>query len=203
MAGVKEEIKIILLGEAGVGKTNLILVATDKGFDPNSEASLTSTHCEYTIHVDNKPYKCFLWDTIGQEKYRALSKLYIKNSKIILIVFAINNRLSFQHVDFWYKSVKEQLGDDGYIMALVGNKSDLYEAEDVIGDDEIKEKAKEFGVKFKVTSARTEAEVFKEFLKEMLEDYINKYHPEGFKENNSFKIDENPENIKKNGKKCC
>ena len=159
MSGIKDGIKIILLGEAVVGKTNLILVATDKGFDPNGEASLTNTYCEYTIHVDNYSYKCFLWDTIGQEKYRALSKLYIKHSKIILIVFAINNRKSFQHVDFWYKNIKEEIGDDSYIVSLIKNKKDLFEAEDVVENDEIKEKAKELGVKFKVTSARTEAEV--------------------------------------------
>ena len=198
----KNEIKVILLGETGVGKTNLIRAATDKVFDPNTEATLASTHCERRIQVDNKSYQYFLWDTIGQEKYRALSKLYINNSKIILIVFAINHKESFEQIDFWYKSVKEQLGNDGYLVALIGNKKDLYEAEDIVEDEEIEKKANELGVKYKKTSAKTEGVLFKEFLDEILEEYIRKFHPEEYKEKNSFKINK-PKNNGKNGKKCC
>ena len=192
-------IKLILLGESGVGKTNLIRVAIGKEFVADVSATLTSSYCESKITVDKKVYKYFLWDTAGQEKYRSLNQLFIKDSKIILLVFAINTRESFKQVDFWHKYVKDLLGNEDYIFALIGNKSDLYEADDVVKDDEIEAKAKEFGIKYKVTSALTDAVGFRDFLNGILEDYINKYHPEECKGKNSFKIDQNG----KSGKKCC
>ena len=190
-------IKLILLGESGVGETNLIRVAIGKEFDSNVSATLTSSYCESKITVDKKLYRYFLWDTAGQEKYRSLNQLFIKDSKIILLVFAINTRDSFKQVDFWHKYVKDLLGEDDYIFALIGNKSDLYEENDVVKDEEIETKAKELKIKFKVTSALTDAVGFRNFLNEILQDYINKYHPQEYK--SSFQI--NSDN--KGGKKCC
>ena len=190
-------IKLILLGESGVGKTNLIRVAIGKEFDSNVSATLTSSYCESKITVDKKLYKYFLWDTAGQEKYRSLNQLFIKDSKIILLVFAINTRDSFKQVDFWHKYVKDLLGEDDYIFALIGNKSDLYEENDVVKDEEIEAKAKELKIKFKVTSALTDAVGFRNFLNEILQDYINTYHPQEYK--NSFQINSDD----KGGKKCC
>ena len=130
-------IKIVLLGEAGVGKTNLIQVSIGKKFDDNTSSTLTGSYVEKEYIFENKRYVFDLWDTVGQELYRSLSKLFIKNSKIVIIVFAINSRPSFEQIDFWYNSVKESLGNDGYITALVGNKSDLYEDPEAIPDEEM------------------------------------------------------------------
>ena len=197
-------IKIILLGEAGVGKTNLIRVAIGKEFDPNAQSTLTSSYCESQIEVNNKKYRYFLWDTAGQETYRSLNKLFIKDSKIVLIVFAINDKESYNQVDYWYKSVKELLGNEGYIVGLVGNKSDLYE-EEAVKQQEIENKAKEMGVMFKVTSAYTDSKGFKLFLDEILQQYINQFNPEeytGKKGKNSFKIDDTKKDAPEK-KKCC
>ena len=196
-------IKVILLGEAGVGKTNLIRIAIGKEFDPNTSSTLSSSYCDAQIEVDKKQYRYFLWDTAGQETYRSLNQLFIKDSKIILIVFAINARESFNQVDFWHKYVKDLLGESGYIVALIGNKSDLYEEEDVVKDEEISKKAEEFGVKNKVTSACTDADGFRNFLNEILTDYIKKYNPEEYKGGNAFKIDQKKKKDNKDGKKCC
>ena len=197
-------IKIILLGEAGVGKTNLIRVTIGKEFDPNAQSTLTSSYCESQIEVNNKKYRYFLWDTAGQETYRSLNKLFIKDSKIVIIVFAINDKESYNQVDYWHKSVKDLLGNEGYIIALVGNKSDLYE-EEVVKQQEIESKAKQMGVMFKVTSAYTDSQGFKTFLNEVLEKYINQFNPEeytGKKGQNSFKIkDKKKDHSEK--KKCC
>ena len=192
-------IKLILLGESGVGKTNLIRIAIGKEFVSNINTTLTNSFCESQITVDEKLYKYYLWDTVGQEKYRSLNKLFIKDSKIILLVFAIDSRESFNEVDFWHKYVKELLEEENYIFALIGNKADLYEEENTVKDNEIEEKAKEFKIKFIVTSALTDSAGFKKFLNEILVDYINKYHPEEYKDPNSFKINSKG----KNKKKCC
>jgi len=199
----ESEIKVILLGETGVGKTNLIRVATGEDFNPNSSSNVTNTYSEGDTVINNKKYKYFLWDTAGQEKYRSMNKLFINGSKIILIVFAINSRKSFEEIDFWYKYVTDALGPGNYIIALVANKSDLYEEDDTLKEDEISKKANELGVKFKTTSARTDALGFIDFLNEMLAEYIKKYLSEGDEDPNAFKINQKKNKETKEGKKCC
>ena len=197
------EIKVILLGETGVGKTNLIRVATGEDFNPDSSSDVTNTYSEVETEVNNKKYKYFLWDTAGQEKYRSMNKLFINGSKIIIIVFAINSRKSFEEIDFWYKYVTDALGPGNYIIALVGNKIDLFEEEGTLKEDEISKKANELEVKFKLTSARTDSVGFTDFLNELLAEYINKHFSEGDEEPNAFKINQKKRKDTKDGKKCC
>ena len=135
-------------------------------------------------------------------------RAFIKESKIIIIVFAINSKESFEQIDFWLNYTKDILGSDNYIFGLVGNKSDLYE-EQSISDQEIKQKADELQIKYKITSAATDSIGFKEFLDELLAEYINKYSPQAIDKPKSFKISEDKDegdNKDKNGKgkkNCC
>jgi len=127
MVEANPEIKIILLGESGVGKTNLIYAFLNYGFQENPGCTLASFSFEAEYNYKNKSYTYTIWDTAGQEQYRSINKIFIRDSKIILIVYSIDNRKSFNEVDFWIKYVKENLKDDKYIIALVANKNDLYE----------------------------------------------------------------------------
>ena len=199
-------IKVVLLGESGVGKTNLIRVSMGKPFDKNENSTISSSYYENDIVINNKKYLYCLWDTAGQEVYRSLNKIFIKESKIIIIVFAINTEESFEQIDFWLNYTKEILGNDNYIVGLVGNKSDLYE-DQAISEQTINKKAEEMQVKYKITSAATDAVGFKDFLDELLTDYINKYNPQEIEKPNSFKISEDKEGEegtdKKKKKNCC
>ena len=199
-------IKVVLLGESGVGKTNLIRVSMGKPFDKNENSTISSSYYENDIVINNKKYLYCLWDTAGQEVYRSLNKIFIKESKIIIIVFAINTVESFEQIDFWLNYTKEILGNDNYIVGLVGNKSDLYE-DQAISEQTINKKAEEMQVKYKITSAATDAVGFKDFLDELLTDYINKYNPQEIEKPNSFKISEDKEEEegtdKKKKKNCC
>ena len=199
-------IKVVLLGESGVGKTNLIRVSMGKPFDKNENSTISSSYYENDIVINNKKYLYCLWDTAGQEVYRSLNKIFIKESKIIIIVFAINTVESFEQIDFWLNYTKEILGNDNYIVGLVGNKSDLYE-DQAISEQTINKKAEEMQVKYKITSAATDAVGFKDFLDELLTDYINKYNPQEIEKPNSFKISEDKEGEegtdKKKKKNCC
>ena len=190
-------IKAILLGEMGVGKTNLIRRAMGLEFDKISNSNFGGSYSENDIVVNGVKYSYKLWDTAGQEKFRSLNKLFIKDSKIIIIVFAINDYKSFTQIDFWLNYVKEILGNSGYILGLVGNKSDLYDSQE-IEDKTINEKVKELGIKYKLTSAAMNSE-FKIFLNELLTDYIKKYLSKGFIRDNSFVIDNRRHNQKKKG----
>ena len=206
-------IKVILLGESGVGKTNLIRVAMGKNFDPNENSTLTSSFFEEQISINNKNYLYCLWDTAGQEAYRSLNKIFIKGAKIVIIVFAINFQYSFEQVDFWINYTKDILGDDNYILALVGNKADLYESQQ-ISDEEIKKKVDELKIKYKLTSASEDSLGFKEFLNDLLKEYIDKFGASEINEEKDepFKIeiekteDNNGDNKNPNNngkKKCC
>ena len=196
-------IKVVLLGESGVGKTNLIRVAMNKPFEKNENSTISSSYHEDTVNIDNKEYIYYLWDTAGQEVYRSLNKIFIKDSKIVMVVFAINNRASYEQIDFWINYTKEILGDDKYILCLVANKSDLYEQQE-IPDKEFLKKAEDLKIKVKITSAAEDAIGFKEFLNELLKEYVSKYGAECIKKEDIFKI-EDKKNDKENKKKknCC
>ena len=196
----EKAIKVVLLGESGVGKTNLIRRAMGLEFDSNSLSSLNASYHEDNIIVNNTKYFYQIWDTVGQEIFRSLNKLFIKDSKIVIIVFAIDYKESFNQIDFWLNYAKSILGNDGIIFGLVANKSDLYENQQ-IPDKDIKDKAEELKMKLNITSAEKDPLGFVDFLNELLTDYINKYLSKGSDENNSNRIHLDKKLNKKNNKK--
>ena len=84
-----EAIKVILLGESGVGKTNLINITNGLNFNNNELVSSTSSYCIKNLYVNGKEYSIKLWDTVGQEKLRNLTKLFYNDSKIVIFVYDI------------------------------------------------------------------------------------------------------------------
>ena len=209
MADIDEDdIKIILLGQSGVGKTNLINVFFGKQFQKDAFTTSTSYCFNGEYNYNNIPYRYNIWDTAGQEKYKSINKMLIRGTKIILIVYSIIDKSSFNEIDFWINYVKENLGDDKYIMGLVANKSDLYLKQQV-KDEEGKEAAQKYGIDFLTTSALTDAESFKEFLHKLLEDYINlvdksgKEKEKGKGKKDNIKIKSDNQNDELNKKKCC
>ena len=122
----ENDIKIILLGESGTGKSNLINICCNLEFNPNTPSNISSTILEKTITLGKIQYFIKLWDTAGQEKFRSLNNLFIKDSKICVFVYDISSRVTFEQLDFWVKKVDEILGNNP-ILAVVANKSDLKE----------------------------------------------------------------------------
>ena len=168
-------IKVILLGEAGVGKTNLIHAALGGKFNPNSCTTITNEFYDSVVSFNNKNYAYFIWDTAGQEAYRAINKIFIKDSKIIFLVFSIDSKKSFEEIDFWINYVNEILGKGDHIIILIGNKSDLFLNQEV-EDEDIKKKAEELKIRMKITSALKDGEGFKNYLEEILKEYILKHN---------------------------
>ena len=167
-----QEIKTILVGMSGTGKTNIINAMTNRPFDSNKISTLTSSFVDKYIVIKNKKYHIELWDTAEQERYRSLTKIFVKDSKIVIFVYDITTRESFEEINYWVETVKEILGDSP-IYGLIGNKKDLFMNE-VIDEDTGKNKAEEIGALFKLTSAKNERGGINEFMKELLEEYLRK-----------------------------
>ena len=207
----KKAIQIVFVGESGVGKTNLIRISNDEPFQKERNCTISSSFLEKDIIVNNKLYSYNLWDTAGQEVYRSLNKIYLKNSKIVFVVFALNDKKSFQQVDFWINSTKETLEEGKYIMALVGNKLDLQDEQEVT-DEEVKKKADELKIDFKLTSAVEDAVGFRLFLEDLIKKFINNIGFNAEEEEESFNLKEGKKNEENDAvnvvdlnkkKKCC
>ena len=184
----KKSLKIILLGESGVGKTNLINVLLGKPFEENSYRSLSSSYSTGTFVHGDKKYPYVLWDTAGQESYRSLNKIFMKNSNVVLFVYSIDNMKSFTELGYWIECAKNEV-DEKCVMAIAGNKSDLIYQQKV-PDEEADDYAKKMGMKLKFTSALIDQGGFKAFIEELILDYISgnykKEKRELIKENNDI-----------------
>ena len=149
-----KEIKVILLGDTGVGKTSIINRYINNKFDPDNDNTLSSSFSTKEVIKNDVLYRLNLWDTIGQEKYNAITNILIKGSNIVILVYSVDSFSSFENIDFWYNSVKDILQEDKYILAIVGNKSDLIkEDEAVVSEEEARNYAKGKNAFFKLISA--------------------------------------------------
>jgi small GTP-binding protein len=200
-----QDIKTILVGMSGTGKTNIINAMINQPFDSDQISTQTSSFVDKYIDVNKKKYHIEIWDTAGQEKYRSLTKIFIKDSKIVIFVYDITTMASFEEVDYWVNTVKEILGDIP-VYALAGNKKDLFIKEEV-EEDLGREKAEKIGALFKLTSAKTERNQINDFLKELLDAYIKKNGGNVQKDENRGKsldgANDNPNGKKEKSKFKC
>ena len=203
----ENNIKVILVGMSGAGKTNIIKAIIDKPFEDNNDSTLTSSFVGKNIEINKINYQLEIWDTAGQEMYKSLTRLFIVDSKIVIFVYDITQIKSFEELDYWVKTVKDILGESP-TYALFGNKKDLYLTEQV-DENEAKKKAEEIGAFFRLTSAKCERENINIYLTELVNEYIKKNGKTGklgknAKDNKnreeSFALRNKPEKQKKG---CC
>ena len=153
-----EQVKVVLLGESGVGKTSIIAQFTSGKFDPDCVTSLSAQFISKTIEFENlqKAIKFDIWDTAGQEKYRALAKIFYKDAKVIILVYDITDQKSFDELkNYWYEMVNSNADKDAMI-AIVANKNDLYDNAQ-ISQEEGLAYAKSIGAIFQSTSAKSDS----------------------------------------------
>ena len=168
----EESIKVVLIGESGVGKTSIISQFTKGVFNQDlmSTNGATFSTKKKEFKDLNKTLSFEIWDTAGQEKYRSLAKMFFKDAAVALIVYDITSRKSFDEIkNYWMNLVKEN-GPKQIIMYIVGNKCDLSEKEAVI-EDQAREYAENQHVSFYLTSAKNSIgidELFDEIGKKYL-----------------------------------
>ena len=171
----EKEIKVILLGDSGVGKTCIINRYINDEFNPNSKTTLGSNASSKVIKRGQVSYILNLWDTTGQEKYHSITNLFIKGSNIVVLVYSIDLLLSFKGLDYWYKSVQEKLGGNKYVLAVVGSKSDLIKnEEEEVSEEEAKKFAEEKNAIFKLVSSKEDPDGINNLFDTLLDELIKK-----------------------------
>ena len=193
----EEGIKVILVGESGTGKTSLINTALGKEFNNKEISSMKCSYVKLKKIIDDTEYTIDLWDTIGQEKFRALTKVFFKNSDIVIFVFDITIKETFNELEYWFKTINDELGD-APIKGLAANKQDLFEKQEV-DDDTIQIYARKKDIKFKYTTA-TNPTNFNELLEELLVEFLKNKISEERKKIVGKKLTNKKVN---NKKKCC
>ncbi len=193
-----EEIKVILIGESGTGKTSLINATMGLKFKDTVESTTTNSFSSKTVTINNKEYVLNLWDTIGQEKFRSLTKIFIKDSKIVILVYDITRKASFNELNFWLKMIQDILGDEP-VLGICGNKSDLFVKEQV-KEEEVKKYSEEKNIPFKLTSAKNPLS-FNKFLEDLVKQYLEKRGVETVGTKDKIDLNNKKRNI--TGKKFC
>ena len=172
-----ESYKVVLLGESDVGKLDIINTLVNEYFNPDWSLGLSSQFIKKRINLkDDKAVNFDIWENPGQEKYRSLGKIFYKDAKVIIFVYDITNKKSFDEIkNYWYEEVKKINSDA--IFAVVGNKCDLYDKQQV-SNNEGEEFAKSINAFFALTTNKSDTgvkELFEHIAKKILDpeyDYI-------------------------------
>ena len=186
--------KLIFIGDSSVGKSCLTAKAVKNNFEEYYQATVGFEFLTFNMKVNDKVIKLQIWDTCGQEIYKSLISNFYRNSSLAVLVYAIDNKESFNHVENWLNDLKSQANPDVRIF-LVGNKADLEEDRKIKKEEGEKYKEDQHLDLFMETSAKTghnARNVLVEAAKILYKDYLK------FDENNKK---DDPKNNAGGGKK--
>lgn len=130
MAGYRAEddydylFKVVLIGDSGVGKSNLLSRFTRNEFSLESKSTIGVEFATRSLNVDGKVIKAQIWDTAGQERYRAITSAYYRGAVGALLVYDVTRHSTFENVERWLRELRDHT-DPNIIVMLIGNKSDL------------------------------------------------------------------------------
>ena len=190
--------KLVFIGDPGVGKTCIISRFLKGTFDAEQITTVGASYASKTIKISetNESLTLDVWDTAGQEKYRSLTRIFFQGAKLAILVYDITRKDSFENLkNVWLKELKEH-ADPDVVMGIAGNKSDLYENEEV-PEQEAREFAKSIGAVFSLTSAQNNSginELFKNLVKKYLDPNAS---DSDNSQNNVKKPEQNPEILDK------
>ncbi|XP_069007422.1 ras-related protein Rab-18a isoform X1 [Embiotoca jacksoni] len=117
-------LKLLIIGESGVGKSSLLLRFTDDTFDPEQSATIGVDFKVKTISVDGNKAKLAIWDTAGQERFRTLTPSYYRGAQGVILVYDVTRRETFTKLDNWLNELETYCTRNDLVKMLVGNKID-------------------------------------------------------------------------------
>lgn len=153
--------KVVLIGDSGVGKSNLLSRFTRNEFLVESKPTIGVEFATRTLQVDGKVIKAQIWDTAGQERYRAITAAYYRGAVGALLCYDITKSVTFEHVERWLKELRDH-ADPSTVIMCVGNKSDLRHLR-AVQQDEAQAFCEKEGLSFIETSALDASNVEKSF----------------------------------------
>ena len=194
------EIKLAFIGQSTVGKTSLITQYTKKTFADTYLSTIGADQIIKELKLDNGvKVKLNIWDTAGQERFRSVNGIFLKGAQIVIMVYDITKRDTFDEIkNYWYNNVKSIIAKDT-VLGIAGNKSDLYENEQVS-----KEEGQQYAQEIKAIFKETTATTF-ESINELINELVQKY----YSQNNNSPLANKEEAIKVRGMKtekkrnCC
>ncbi|CAL4892770.1 unnamed protein product [Urochloa decumbens] len=143
--------KMVLIGDSGVGKSNILSRFTRNHFSLDSKSTIGVEFATKSLQMEGKTIKAQIWDTAGQERYRAITSAYYRGAVGALLVYDITKRQSFDNVHRWLRELRDH-ADSSIVIMMVGNKSDLTHLR-AVSEDEGKALAEKEGLFFLETSA--------------------------------------------------
>ncbi|SPO28034.1 probable SEC4-like Rab/GTPase [Ustilago trichophora] len=155
-------IKLLLIGDSGVGKSCLLLRFCDDAWTPSFITTIGIDFKIRTIELDGKRIKLQIWDTAGQERFRTITTAYYRGAMGILLVFDVTDQKSFENVRTWHANI-EQHASEGVSKILIGNKSD-WEEKRAVTNEQAQELAQELGIPYIETSAKSNSNVEEAFF---------------------------------------
>ena len=194
--------KMILIGDSGVGKTNILNRYINNKFLETTKSTVGVELGTKIEEYNNKKIKIQIWDTAGQERYRSITSAYYKGAKGALIVYDITRKNTFDNIDKWITDLKLN-GDKNICIIILGNKSDLIDKREINKNDGIK-KAEMYKTAFLETSALNGDNISKAFDELIEQIVINNKNI--FQDDNENEIDKGVnlnDEKNNNNKKCC
>ncbi|KQK06841.1 ras-related protein RGP2 [Brachypodium distachyon] len=166
--------KMVLIGDSGVGKSNILSRFTRNHFSLDSKSTIGVEFATKSLQMEGKTIKAQIWDTAGQERYRAITSAYYRGAVGALLVYDITKRQSFENVNRWLRELRDH-ADSSIVIMMVGNKSDLTHLRSV-SEDQGKALAEKEGLFFLETSAMEAVNVEEAFQTIIAEVYgiVNK-----------------------------
>ena len=196
--------KLIFLGDQGVGKSCILNRFLNDTFIEDYQATIGLDFQSKNVQIENQDIHLLLYDTAGQEKFRSLIPMYTRDANIILLVYDISNKTSFNHLPDWIRDLTN-VNIDEVIFAIVGNKSDLVKRE--VTPEEGQKFADEHNFIFQEISAKTGSGFSELFYKNLFEKIRTKFRPGGQTAQSEvkdikFNIEQDSSNTHSK-KKCC
>ena len=170
--------KVVLLGDSGVGKTCIISRYISGTFESNTASTNGASYASKIVKYEKlgKTLSLDIWDTAGQEKYKALTKFFYKDAAVAILVYDITRKESFDTLkNYWYSQLQEN-GGKNIVLGVAGNKCDMYEQE-AVPEEEAREFANKINAIFMLTSAQNNTGINELFM-----DAGNKYLDPNFQQ---------------------